>query len=86
MKTESAVREICLWLSGGRLAAVANLKSGLLVRSSERSDRLVSPGFWSKMCDVSVKRLTMVSLMVCGCVFDFGCHQCEFDFSQVSPK
>ena len=38
-----------------------------LVRSSDRSDRLVSSGFWSKMCDVSVKRLTMVGLMVCLC-------------------
>ena len=63
-----------------------NLNLDFLVRSSDRNDRLVSSGFWSKMCDVSVKSLTMVSLMVCGCVFDFGCHQCEFDFSQVSPK
>ena len=36
------------------------------MRSSGRSDRLASSGFQNKMCDVSVKRLTM-GLLACLC-------------------
>ena len=51
--------QVVVWLP------LLNLNLDFLVRSSDRNDRLVSSGFWSKMCDVSVKRLTMVGLLVC---------------------